>query len=149
MVAPQVDDQRIGPRDQLHRRGDDRAGLLGAGDPAHVQVADVAVQPLGAVDAVVARPPRASGLVPARPGTGGPWPARPGLAGPPSLGPGLPRRHRPYPQVLVVADLLHLAGEPFGERLLVEVVVLASGEPGLDRRGGLPGEARGHVVPAQ
>src|SRR5215469_17294647 len=123
MVAPQVDDQRIGPRDQLHRRGDDRACPLRTGDPAHVQVADVAVQPLGAVDAVVARPPRAIGLLPARPGTGGPLSGRPGTAGPASLGPA--RRHRPYVQVLVVADLLELAGEPLGERLLVQVVVLA------------------------
>ena len=52
----------------------------------------------------------------------------------------------PYPQVLVVADFLQVGGEQLGEGDLVQVVVLAGLQPGLDRDGRLLGELGEHVV---
>ena len=51
--------------------------------------------------------------------------------------------------MLVLADFPQVAGEAFGERDLVQVVVLAGREPGLDRGGGLLGQLGEHVVGAQ
>ena len=65
-VAPQVDDQRVGPADQLHRRGDGGAGVLRHRYPAQVKVADVAVQALHAVDAEVVQPSPLAHLQPPR-----------------------------------------------------------------------------------
>ena len=119
-VVPQVDDQRVGPGDQFHRRGDGRAGVGGHRDPVHVEVADVAVQPLHPPDAEVVQPPHLphgqppglvapraaySGPPDRRAGTGararagtGPGQGREGAPGP---GPGPPGRgpgpDRPWP----------------------------------------------------
>ena len=56
-VVPQVDDERVGPGHQLHGRADGRPRVGRHRDPAHVQVADVAVQPLHPPDAEVVQPP--------------------------------------------------------------------------------------------
>jgi hypothetical protein len=52
-------------------------------------------------------------------------------------------------QVLVVADFPQVLGDELGERNLVQLVVLAGREPGLDRGGGLLGQLGEHVVGAQ
>jgi hypothetical protein len=148
MVAPQVDDERIGASDQFHRRGDGRAGVVRVSHPAQVQVADVARQPLDPVNAVVVRMPSLAAarpaLVPAALAPG-PGPAlRPGR-----LAPGRQRRHHPYPQVLVRADLVEVIGKPLRERGLVEAVVPAGGQPRLDHRGGLLGAVGKYVVAAE
>ena len=137
-VLPQVDDQRVRAADQFHGRGDGWAGLVRVGYPTDVQVADVAVQPLDPEDPVVGRVPalRAQPAGVHRLGRLGTFPPqRPG--------------QYPDPQVLVRADLVELAGEPFGERGLVQVVVLPGGQPGLDRGGGLLGPVGEHVTGAQ
>jgi hypothetical protein len=79
VVVPQVDDERVGPGDQLHRRGDGRARVGRDRDPVQVQVADVAVQPLHPADAEVVQPPHLPhgqppglvilGFIPVRSGT--------------------------------------------------------------------------------
>jgi hypothetical protein len=144
-VAPQVDDERIGSGDELHRGGDGRARERRNGHPAQVEIADVAAQALDPVDAEVVQPPHPPhrelpGLVVAGFGqavllavllrTG----ARSGTAA------------RQHPQVPVGADLLEVAGEQLGEDDLVQVVVLAGRHPRLDRRGGLVGALGEHVM---
>jgi hypothetical protein len=63
--------------------------------------------------------------------------------------PGTGTAAEPHPQVLVGADLEEVAGEPVGERDLVQVVVLAGGQPRLDRGGGPLGTLGEHVIGAQ
>ena len=143
VVLPQVEDERVGPGDELHGRGDGRARVGRDGDPAHVQVADVAVKPLDVADAeVVQAPPLPHGqplsLVVL------------GLLGfgmPLATGTGTAAEH--HAQVPVVGDLLQVAGEQLGEGDLVQVVVLAGLQPRLDRGGGLLGLLREHVVGPQ
>ena len=143
VVLPQVEDERVGPGDELHGRGDGRARVGRDGDPAHVQVADVAVKPLDVADAeVVQAPPlphgQPLGLVVL------------GLLGfgmPLATGTGTAAEH--HAQVPVVGDLLQVAGEQLGEGDLVQVVVLAGLQPRLDRGGGLLGLLGEHVVGPQ
>ena len=54
-VPAQVDDQRVRAGNEFHGGGDGRAAAVRVGHPAHVQVPDVAVQPLHPGDAIVAR----------------------------------------------------------------------------------------------
>ena len=51
--------------------------------------------------------------------------------------------------MLVVADFPQVLGDQLGQRDLVQVVVLAGREPGLDRGGGLLGQVGEHVVGPQ
>jgi hypothetical protein len=156
-VAPQIDDQRVCPGDQLHRRGDRRAGVLRHRHPAQVEVADVAVQAFDAVDAEVVQSPRLTHLPPSRLTVG--WLAALGLcpvaavrAARPAPGIAAPRAAdppEPHPQVLVTGCLLQVAGEQLGERDLVQVVVFPGRQPCLDSGGDLLGQLREHIVLAQ
>ena len=143
VVLPQVDDERVGPGDQFHGRADGRARVGRDRDPAHVQVADVAVEPLDLPDAEVVQPPplphsQPPGLVVLRLlGSGDPL----------ATGTGAAAEH--HAQVPVTGDFLQLAGEQLGQGDLVQVVVLAGLQPRLDRRGGLLGLVREHVVGPQ
>ena len=170
-VAAQVDDERVGPGDELHRGGHGRARDRGDGHPAQVEVADVAVEALHPVDAEVVQPPHPPhgqhprlmvlGFLAPEPRTG---PARPTRTRPARTrtartsdpqDPGRPDpppdevRARPHPQVLVVADLVQVAGEQLGQRRLVQVVVLARRQPRLDGGRGPLGDLGEHVVGAQ
>ena len=167
-VAPQVDDQRVGPADQFHRRGDRRARVLRHRHPAQVQVADVAVKALDAADAEVVHPSHLAHLQPshlvvgrlvaprvapalALAGTArrAPWTAARARAAPGPAGPWAWPAAEPHRQVLVAAGLLQVAGEQVGERDLVQVVVFAGRKPRLDGGGDLPGQLGEHVVLAQ
>ena len=143
VVLPQVEDERVGPGDQFHGRADGRARVGRDGDPAHVQVADVAVEPLDLPDAeVVHAPPlphgQPPGLVVLR---------FLGFGDPLATGAGTAAEH--HAQVPVPGDLLQVAGQPLGQGDLVQVVVLAGLQPRLDRGGGLPGLLGEHVVGPQ
>ena len=139
-VAPHVDDERVGPCDQFHRRGDGRPRVGRHGHPAQVDVADVAVEPLHPADAEVVHPPDPAHLLAVR------WFLRfrtrtfRTRTGPAA---------EPHAQVLIPGDLLQVAGEQLGQGDLVQVVVLAGLQPRLDRRGGLVGLIGEHVVGAQ
>jgi hypothetical protein len=142
-VVPQVDDERVGPGDQLHRRADGRARVGRDGDPAHVQVAHVTVQSLDLPDAEVVQalhsphgqPP---GLVVLR---------LLGFSDPLATGPWAAAEH--HAEVPVPGDLLQVRGQPLGQGDLVQVVVLAGLQPRLDRGGGPPRLVREHVVGPQ
>jgi hypothetical protein len=93
-IAPQVNDEGVGPGDKFHRGGDRGAGNLRHRHPAQVEVADVAVQALYAVDAEVVQAPylahpqpsrltaRRLGAVPVRPLAIGSAGTAPGLSPP-------------------------------------------------------------------
>ncbi len=96
---------------------------------------------------VGARPSPARGQARGRPGSR----TRPARSGARPSRPLAWRRAaaQPHPQVLVPGDFLQVAGQQLGERDLVQVVVLAGRQPGLDRGGGLLGDLGKHVVGAQ
>ena len=142
-VVPQVDDERVGPGDQFHGRGDGRPRVGRDGHPAHVQVADVAVKPLDVADAeVVQAPPLPHGQSPGLVVLG-----LLGFGMPLAPGTGTAAEH--HAQVPVVGDLLQVAGEQLGEGDLVQVVVLAGLQPRLDHGGGPLGLVGEHVVGPQ
>jgi Domain of unknown function (DUF1707) len=110
------------------------------GHPAQIEIADVAVQPFDPTDAEVVPPePLPPGQLP------GPVILRfPG----PATRPGGGRRHvtEHQRQVPVTGNLPQLPGDQLGERDLVQLVVLARRQPGLNRGGGLLGQLREHVA---
>ena len=141
-VVPQVEDQRVGSGHQFHRRRDGRPGVGCHGDPAQVEVADVAVQPLHPADAeVVQLSYLPHGPPPGRVVAGfARFRLRPAGSG---------TAAQPQPEVLVSGLVLQVPGHQLGERDLVQVVVLPGRQPGLDRGGGPLGDLGKHVVGAQ
>jgi hypothetical protein len=120
--------------DEFHGGRDRLPTDVRRGNATNIQVADVAVEPLGSSDTVVAEPltllPRCQFLL---------------------RGHGVAHLvgSAPQSEVLVSANREELFGHPGAQRLLVQVVVLPGGQPRLDRDRRFFGLVRENVLVAE